>query len=79
MQNPFTLFQKDVKLSFVKTTKFFVQFSQTFNFQCRGLKNSFPKWEKLSIYAIFNAFPGPQKLNLTHSANKYIYKIFRKK
>lgn len=28
---------------------------------------------------MFNHFPGPQKLNLTHSANKYINKIFRKK
>lgn len=79
MQNSFTLFRNDVKLSFVKTTKFFVQFSQTFNFQCRGLFKPYFRMEKLSIYAIFNAFPGPQKLSLTHSANKYIYKIFRKK
>ena len=79
MQNVFTLFRNDVKLSFVKMTKFIVQFSQTFSFQCRGLFKPYFRREKPSIYAIFNAFPGPQKLSLTHSANKYIYKIFRKK
>ena len=36
MQNAFTLFRNDVKLSFVKTTKFIVQFSQSFSFQCRN-------------------------------------------
>ena len=78
MQNSFTLCRNDVKLSFVKTTKFIVQFSQTLGFQCRGLFKPYFRMEKLSIYAIFNAFPGPQKLSLTHSANKYIYKIFRR-
>ena len=78
MQNVFTLFRNDVKLSFVKMTKFIVQFSQTFSFQCRGLFKPYFRREKPSIYAIFNAFPGPQKLSLTHSANKYIYKIFRR-
>lgn len=78
MQNDLTLFPKDVKLSFVKTTKFIVQFSQTFSFQCRGLFKPFFRMEKLSIYAIFNAFPGPQKLSLTHSGNDIIYKIFRR-
>lgn len=28
---------------------------------------------------MFNTFPGPQKLNLTHSGNDIIYKIFRRK
>lgn len=78
MQNSFTLFRKDVKLSFVKTTKLFVQISQTLSFQCRGLFKPYFRREKPSIYTIFNAFPGPQKLNLTHSGNKYIYKIFRR-
>ena len=79
MQNVLTLFLNDVKLSFVKTTKFIVQFSQTFNFQCRDVLKPYSEGKNTRKQAIFKHFPGYQKLDLTAFRHRYINNIFRKK